>query len=222
MTRTSIDKHQNGVTILEAVVAIFVIMVGLISALALIISSIAGARTSKNQLIAGNLARQAIEVVHAKRDTNWLKIESGAIDPSEWDKELYGNGSAYTAILNFQDDIAQPDFMKWNILYGLAFYFGDPEPLVLRVYQNDRGGWKVYNQYIAAGLPPGAVYTGFRLALSTKPICSDESIMENGFSCESQAPPLTKIGIQVKATVKWLESGIDKTYEQEERIYNWK
>ncbi len=223
MKRPMIKKNQTGVTLLEVVVAIFVITVGLISALALIISSITGARTSKYQLVAGNLARQAIEVVRTQRDGNWLEIESNSLDPSLWDQNLSGNGMIYTGIINFQDDPALADYMKWTILYDSTYNFSD-NPSQLKVYYVDHGSWKIYNQYMQAN-PPGLSESVFRLAASTKPICIEngiESTVGNGFSCETTVPPKTKIGIQIKATVKWLESGIERSYEQEEKIYNWK
>ncbi|MFA5106787.1 MAG: prepilin-type N-terminal cleavage/methylation domain-containing protein [Patescibacteria group bacterium] len=216
-------KNQAGVTLLEVVVAIFVITVGLISALALIISSITGARTSKYQLAAGNLARQAIEVVRVQRDSNWLEIESGSLDPGLWDQNLSGNGMIYTGIINFQDDPALADYMKWTIFYDSTYNFTD-NPVQLKTYFVDHGSWRVYNQYTQAN-PPGLTESGFRLAMSTKPICilnGVESMVENGFSCETTVPAKTKIGIQIKATVKWIESGIERSYEQEEKIYNWK
>lgn len=226
MTQPMKNKPTAGVTILEVVVAIFVIMVGLMSALALIISSMTGARTSKNQLIAGNLARQAIEVVRAKRDTNWLLIESNSLDPSLWDRNLLSSaGLTYTGIIKMDDVVASPTYMEWTILYDPSYNFVNNPPQ-LKVYLNDQSGWKTYNQYEAV-VPPTASDSGFRMAVSTFPICTLNGVEQpplsiNGNSCETIIPVQAKIGVQVKATVKWEESGIERSYMQEERIYNWK
>ena len=67
------NKYQNGFTLLETIVAVGLITVGLISALALISSSLFYVSSIEDRLIAANLAGEGIEVVRNIRDSNWLQ-----------------------------------------------------------------------------------------------------------------------------------------------------
>lgn len=228
MSRRVHKQTKAGVTILEVVVAIFVIMTGLISALALIFSSILGARFSKNEFIAANLGREAIEVVRQIRDSNWLEIEAGVLDSGEWDKDLYkADGSIYSAILNFNDDNASPDYMKWTPIFDQD-YLDDIEQAKVYYRVNPNGLW-VYNQFAVLDGSGDEVETQFRRRVTTFPICylsnnpqTELIIDQNGLTCETLNPARIKIGLQVKVTLQWSESGKTRQVIQEDRLYNWK
>ncbi|MDD5342629.1 MAG: prepilin-type N-terminal cleavage/methylation domain-containing protein [Patescibacteria group bacterium] len=204
-----IKRHnQKGFSLLEVVVAIFVIMVGLVAGLVLIYSSTKAAGSSKSELLASNLAREVIEVVRNERDSNWLEIDSGV--DVEWDAGLQGAGNIYEAILHFNDT----GDMGWTINYG-NYTLASPETIV---YYNDPTGAKVYNQYI--GIPSG-IATSFRRLISTNPICYDgvnETIVISGLDCGLNK----KIGLQILVTVQWDEQGNTHIYNHEDRLYNWK
>lgn len=65
--------YTSGQTLIETVIAIFVILVGVAGALILVFSSTRAGVTAKNRIVAANLAREGIEVVRNIRDTNWLE-----------------------------------------------------------------------------------------------------------------------------------------------------
>ena len=62
---------QSGQTLIETVVAIFVLVVGLITASGLAISSFQSTDLASKQIVATALARQGIEAVKNIRDSNW-------------------------------------------------------------------------------------------------------------------------------------------------------
>ncbi len=222
-------SNQQGVTLLEAVVAIFVLLIGLMSAVVLILSSIISAGKTKNELIAANIAREAIEVIRAQRDSNWLEINTGVSDV-EWDAGLYNdNGGVtlpiYEAVLTIDDAPPVPT-LEWSIGYADnpadTFDMNSPE---VDVYYNiwAGSGDKVYNQYL---VPPGAteIKTDFKRLVTTKPICYDgvdEAIINTGLDCEA-AGEGNKIGIQILVNIQWNEKDKIRSYTQEDRIYNWK
>ncbi len=70
------SKNQSGQTLIETLVAIFVLTTALVSGLALAIKSLSSSGLSQNQIIASNLAREGIEVVRMMRDTNWLETDA--------------------------------------------------------------------------------------------------------------------------------------------------
>lgn len=66
-------QNMAGFTLLETIVAVGLIVVGLVSALALITNSLFYVSNIQDRLIAANLAAEGIEVVRNIRDNNWLQ-----------------------------------------------------------------------------------------------------------------------------------------------------
>jgi len=64
---------KRGFTIIEAIVAIFVITTGIVGVLTLVTQTISSATYSSDRLIAAYLAQEGIEIVRNIRDTNWLE-----------------------------------------------------------------------------------------------------------------------------------------------------
>lgn len=78
-------KHETiknkGFTMLELLIAIFVILTALLAGLYTISGTLAATSVYKNQLIAAYLAQEGIEIVRNIRDKNWIEGEN-------WDKKL--------------------------------------------------------------------------------------------------------------------------------------
>jgi len=66
-------KNKRGETILETVIAMGILAIGITISSAIIGSSIRNMNTSKNRIIAVNIAREGVEAMRNIRDTNWLK-----------------------------------------------------------------------------------------------------------------------------------------------------
>jgi len=64
---------NSGFTLLETIVAVGLIVVGLVSALALITTSLFYVSNVQDRLVAANLTAEGIEVVRNIRDNNWLQ-----------------------------------------------------------------------------------------------------------------------------------------------------
>ncbi|MBZ9572491.1 prepilin-type N-terminal cleavage/methylation domain-containing protein [Patescibacteria group bacterium] len=80
---------KKGFTLLEVVVAIFIITVGIVGALALISQTISSARISSQRLIAAYLAQEGIEIVRSIRDTNWLEgvVWNSGLGAGSWEAD---------------------------------------------------------------------------------------------------------------------------------------
>ena len=65
-------NKNSGFTLLEVVIATFILTMGITAAVNLIGSNIQLIGASKNRVIAASLAQEGIEVVRALRDTNWI------------------------------------------------------------------------------------------------------------------------------------------------------
>ncbi len=79
--------NEKGFTLLEVIIAVFIISVGVGGVAKLMPSLIAGASLNQSRLTAAYLAQEGMEIVRNIRDTNWL--EAHYIDGSiEWDDGL--------------------------------------------------------------------------------------------------------------------------------------
>ena len=77
-------RSQAGQTLIETIVAIFVLTMSLLTSLGLTIYVLANSDKNTNEIIATNLAREGVEVVRMMRDTNWLGLDALAnrVSPS--------------------------------------------------------------------------------------------------------------------------------------------
>lgn len=65
-------KDLTGFTLLESIVAIYILVVGLTSVISLTANSLSAVSRFKQELIASNLAQEGLELVKNKRDSNYL------------------------------------------------------------------------------------------------------------------------------------------------------
>ena len=78
---------RQGFTLMEAIVAIFVITAGIVGVLSLVTQTISSAIVSEDKLIAAYLAQEGIEIIRNIRDTNWIEAETYFND---WNEGLTG------------------------------------------------------------------------------------------------------------------------------------
>ncbi len=88
---------KRGFTLLEVIVAIFVIMVGITGTLGIIQQGISYTQLSSSRLVANYLAQEGIEIVRNIRDTNWLEENpwSDGIPSGNWEADY--NDSTLTS-----------------------------------------------------------------------------------------------------------------------------
>jgi Tfp pilus assembly protein PilV len=68
-------SKQHGQTLIETLVACFILVMGIAAAIGLATYSLRATNTIKQQTIGMGLAREGLEVVKNMRDTNWLRSE---------------------------------------------------------------------------------------------------------------------------------------------------
>lgn len=74
---------KKGFTVIEVIVAIFLITAGIVGVLSLITQTISSVSISRDKLIAAYLAQEGIEIVRNIRDGNWLEQRNNLTLP--WD-----------------------------------------------------------------------------------------------------------------------------------------
>lgn len=105
--------NKKGQTLLEVMLAVGIMTFGIISIISLSITSSIIARRTSKELIATQLAREGLEVVHNIRDSNWLAMEDGIAD-AQWNDNIY-NATDDTAIATFNPTIAGG---TWAIVFA--------------------------------------------------------------------------------------------------------
>jgi len=73
MKSEKLNENNRGFTLLETIVAVGLIVVGLVSALASITTSLFYVSNIQDHLVAANLMAEGIEVTRNIRDNNWLQ-----------------------------------------------------------------------------------------------------------------------------------------------------
>ena len=65
-----IKNHRKGETILETLIAMGILLIGITMASTIMSSSIRNINSSKNRVVAVNLAKEGLEAIRNIRDTN--------------------------------------------------------------------------------------------------------------------------------------------------------
>jgi type II secretory pathway pseudopilin PulG len=95
-----VKLKQSGQTLIETVVAIFILVMGITAALGLATFSLHSSTNIVKQLIGMGLAREGIEAVKNMRDTNWL---NGTLQPTgcyDYVNSVQNGAPCYSAWLN--------------------------------------------------------------------------------------------------------------------------
>lgn len=185
-------------------------MTAVASALTLMTSAVRATKVSETQIVAGNLAREGVEVVRALRDSNWL---AGAA----FDDGFVGAGNDYTAI-----PIFNPATSIWTLNFT-PNAITDARAVVYRYSKSDptvtQAALGLMIQNSGTTTPTDTVATQFRRLLRLNPLCASGStytIITTG-TCST-----AKIGVQVISTVQWSVSGATKSITLEERLMDWR
>ena len=113
----NIRSNHHGQGLLEAIIAIGIILTATIASLTLIVSSIEASRGVRERLIASNLAREGIEAVRAVRDSNWLADR-------DWTIGWAVPNSTVKEIATFAPDQvfppANPNVTRWSFTQGIV------------------------------------------------------------------------------------------------------
>ncbi len=201
---------------LEAIVASGIIVTAVSAALTLVQSSINGAKSSEEQIVAYSLARESIEVVRQIRDSNWLAGR-------DYDENIIGPGYILNSIPTFD-----PETSIWQLDFGDTDWDEDK----VRVYKQTviEGGAPVGLYRQAAVQPDGTVATRFRRLINLKKLCSNPAgstanfIDYNLYSDSQPCPAGTEnVGFEVNSHVRWdRPGGGEYQVHVIERMFDWR
>ncbi len=206
--RTKHNKQGQG--LIEAIVALGVIISGIIGMVNLSISNQISTDEAKEQLIATNFAREGIEVIRNIRDTNWLtcEINAGTLNCNTWNQGLSsGTDVTVSVLLNVSNNTWSLDFTANDIDHNHA-----------RIWRRNSGtAAEIGTHFQSTDNPPdNATLSGFNRLITLDSICTDKSVQT---TCSGSNP---KIGIKVQSTVQWTSKGGVADLVLEERLFNWR
>lgn len=194
------EQWSPGQTLIELLVALFVITVGLTAAGSVVFSNVRLQERSADQVVGANLAREGVELAKAVRDSNWV---AGAGTP--FDQGLY-SGTDYSAVPRMDGGV----FLSFDFAPTST---ASPEAILKRSTNN--GSLGLYVQ----GTGASGADTVFRRVVLLAPICSDGRQVAEGASCPGATP---KIGIHVTSTVQWTKKDGTRRSTVEDEIYDWR
>ncbi len=199
----NIFKNKRGLGFIEMIAALGVIVTGVIAGLTLTTFNLTSSNISESKLLAANLAREAIEVIRNKRDSNWLTTIN------DWNQGiLIAPTVNYRLIVSFNEVTN-----TWVFDDGL---FDIEDCLNCQIYFDPDSG--IYTHNVGDN-----ILTNFKRIVTLREICwqapiKTESIQPYGDHC----PGDTLAGYYLEAQVTWTESNIPYDLTIVDKIYDWK
>jgi len=102
----NIIQNKNGFTLVEALVALSILIVGIISGFILVTKALYDVTIIQDRLTASFLAQEGVELVRQIRDTNYLKILGGT--SFDWDDNLKTDGDYLISANIYTESIILP------------------------------------------------------------------------------------------------------------------
>ncbi|MBU1037032.1 hypothetical protein KKF32_03270 [Patescibacteria group bacterium] len=201
-------KQVEGIGLLEMIIALGVIITGVIGGLTLAINNLISISTNDSRLVAANLAREAVEVIRNKRDSNWLN-----------------NALWYEGIL--QDPDNNYRLITFFEVGSNSWQFNDQTQDIencdeCRLYYHAGSGAISHDP----SADPEVSLTSYKRLVTLRQICwheeiGSQTILSEGQKCEDD-PDLEWIGWQVNTEVRWQGAGRTHRVELEDHLYNWR
>jgi Tfp pilus assembly protein PilV len=194
--------QQQGLTFIETIAAIGVLITGIVGGLTLTTFTLNSSVASEGRLKAANFAREGIEVIRQIRDSNWL-----AGNP--WYGGILQNPESYYRLT--------VDFDPVNNIWTTEDQAVNIENCTncQLYYQPDSG---VFSHDISSEL------TSYKRLITINRICwqeaiGEEAIMAAGQNCTAGT---SLIGYQLISQVTWTDNNRNHELKVIDRIYDWR
>jgi type II secretory pathway pseudopilin PulG len=106
--RLRITRHESGQTLIETLIAVFILVTAVLSAIGVVIHALGTSSVSRNQIIALNLAREGIDVIRSMRDSNWMAADL-SLDTTD-DLQTCGDPQLQSYLICYKQTFAGPSF----------------------------------------------------------------------------------------------------------------
>jgi hypothetical protein len=211
-------RARGGQTLLEGIIAIFVVTVGLMAVIGLAISNNTNAQLNNDRAIATALAREGLEVAKHVRDSNWLAgapFSQGLLVGDDGTTPLTSNIAAPQ--LTFDNNAP-----AWNLDFVGADY-GDLTHDNTLVSWLETGGQQRFAQ-VPGGLSGRA--TKFHRNLTFSALCQATDARGTSFAYTNTNSNVCAsgvlIGIKVISKVQWQQALGPRSVILELRLFDWR
>lgn len=197
---TTRAKYKHAFTLIESLVSISILLVGVTGAMTLTSRSISTGILSRNRLIAATLAQEAVEVLHNRRDNNYIAMFKQT-PGTRW---LDGINCGSPCVTVLDPNAIGSDYINNNLIPQTA---GN---ITVKTLQRSTGEPYFFHQSDAPPVPN--IDTVFRRSIVVTPVWN--KLLEDGVSTQDQE-------VKVEVTVTWNERTGTRTLIAESRLFNW-
>lgn len=208
-------KDKSGQSLIELLAAIAVIQIGLFSVWSLFLVNYNSTQESKMRIVGINLAREGVEIIKNKRDSNWLKRANNSKNPGAREGEDF--------------------FMTWD--HGLANgeYAVSFDSQELTPVDGNNTKMYIYDNFYHSGIDnfiTSGQLTPYQRKITINSICCADS-SPNDFRCDDKDFSLMlnnevedgscqlRLGINIISEVSWVIGGNQRRAMIEENLYDW-
>lgn len=239
MLNNNNKQKEAGFTLIEVLASLAVFTIGIVAIMTLGFSNYNTSRDNLDRIIAANLAREGIELIRNRRDTNWLRMgdnvkitEDGHICDVISDSGVYcawdfliGDFGDYLA-LDYKDNYAN------ILLTEPCFQEGHEGELCVEDPEQSSSLGIDDNGYYAHG---AGISTKYSRGIFIERICAnkladnipeDEYYRSTNFdwqiACAEAGYDPIYVGLKVISRVVWLDGDDTKYVEIIDKLYNWR
>lgn len=198
-----------GQGLLETIFAIGVTALVVTAVIAVTVGTLTSQQFNEQDIVATNLAREAIEVVRAQRDSNWLAGQS-------WDTALSVASSP-------TDTTAVPVIATNNSMQRWVLDFTAEQPASVYRGQLLLSNGTVTGYYqLVSGAATTDQPTLYRRLLTLQSLCTDTATSQLALVDRTDCQAGDKVGIKIIAHVDWTTRGVPHQVDLEDILYAWK
>jgi type II secretory pathway pseudopilin PulG len=203
---------KNGFTLLEVVLAVFMLSTSAFASFSLIQSTIVSASLNKQKLTAYYSAQESLEVIRNIRDGNWLKqrddeeilwtdgiVTEGCISPRPTICDSYGDINRDGVVTGDDEDM---------IAY-LIFGGGDED-------QRERAD--VNGDGLINALDITTISNFVACVTNTFPVCSTKAVFQKEITITQLSGDL----LEISAKISWQDRGKNQEIEVISQLSNWR
>jgi len=207
-------NKKRGFSIPEVIVAMSLVVLIILTATNLLVSSMRANRNNVNRIIAYNLAQEAVEGFRNVRDSNWLQNQNWrGSDEYNFFGETFFEDGKYT--IEKKHSLFTGDRCTQSLdVVNSEGIVRSAAPWEIAVY-NDEASKLYYgggSDYTAYTHQIGTSFSGFKRWVEIKTIPYDETVSED----------MNSLKIGITAVVEWDERGVTKSVRIPTILTNWK
>lgn len=195
-------------------IVLFIIALGLFAVVSLIFSNVALQEQDADQIVATNLAREALEMVQNTRDTNWLLGDR----PFDYGMLVEGAISSPVPVV---DCTVVPAWDGGAV--PVPFFDATPDDLS-QAFLYKQGTEGYFTNTVTA------TSTEYQRLLTLAPICEDPNnsankiVAQGACSCPPAGFPAytKKVGLRAKVDVRWMRKNRQRNLTIYGDFYDWR